>query len=133
MKIDFQKIVDFFENKDTKGLIDSTLVYIVLMILLLIVCICALVFFAIFCCCYDRSNSPSNGKTKCYFIVGLVATFAYLAMFITMVIYLGMINGSISDVSCAIATVPSDIIEGVSTDELEFIGFNKLNDMLSSL
>lgn len=66
-------------------------------------------------------------KYYLYTSIFLIVSFIIFVI-VTMIFTFGMIGG-MEQISCAVAVIPSDLIEGINKSPFIFIGFNPLLSM----
>lgn len=82
-----------------------------------------------FCCC---KAVKKNSKEKCYFITTIVLIVCFLLFLILMLVYAGKAQKNIEKIQCVAAKFPNDILNGKKDGDIQFIGFEKLIDMLNT-
>ena len=125
-------IINVVNGKGVGKLMSEGGVYPILMIILTIFCLISLIVFLVFCCCCDRAAGASSMKAKVYTLATFLFIFVSIALFIALFVFIGKLNGGSKSASCGIASIPHDLLDGVQTANLTFLGFRNLTTLLTN-
>lgn len=129
--VSVDSIVDVIQNKSASKILKEAGAYIILMIILTVLCLISFLTFLGFCCCCDRAGGNTVGKAKLYAFFTFVFIVTFAALFIALLVFLGKLNTRKSETGCVLASIPKDLLDGVNTSGLSFIGFKQLSNILT--
>ena len=130
--VDVVALVSAYNGNGAGKLIAKAAAFPALAIILAIFCLLSFIIFFCFCCCCDRAAGATQRKAK--FCTGSSLLFAVTstALFVALFVFIGKLNTSMDKTSCGVATVPHDLLQGVQTSTINFIGFNNLTTLLTN-
>lgn len=126
---DFEKVL----KGDSSGILKGEPITFLIFgfILFLFALVLFIIFLANLCCCKKAETSAS--KVNCYLITNGVFFIIFLVFLILTLAYSIKVMKSQEPMKCQIVKMPNNLLNGVNTATVYFIGINPLIDLLTNL
>lgn len=128
--VSFQSISKFLKDSDIASLISGAIIFIILGGIILMGALISLIIYLLFCCLWDKYTTSTDQKIKIFCIGSSIGLFVFIIFVILTIITVVNIDTSYKEANCAIAKLPNDLLEGIKTDNFNFIGLKNLKQSL---
>jgi len=82
------------------------------------------------CCVNEKKMEEKRCKIFCglltFFVLGLVTTFSFT------IYWMGQLNADVKQANCVLSMIPSDLLDGISGSEFEFMGMTNYLDLMNN-
>lgn len=108
-------------------------VLIILLIILTILMLLSFLAFLGFCCCCDRTKTPSDNCAKWLIGIGAIFLVGFIGLFITAIVFIGLMEANVTDAACSIARIPFELVYGAALkSDARFIGMVPIQQVFTN-
>ena len=130
LSVDFGAVANFVATQDIGSLISGGIMFIIIGAIILFAALASMIVYMLFCCYWDKYESSTDKKIKIFCAVSSVVLVLFIVCVIVTFITVIQLGSSYSEANCALAKLPNDILEGIETENANFIGLRNLKQML---